>query len=143
MAETFLARLKPYNPTRGYLVRRYWCRGVIYDESRGWYRVTKEDADVLRDLVQKETDPGSPALFDVCTEDEAKDLERREKLAERQRRTVEEASRIQDAHTGAVEPSFDLTSDDLPKPDMPPPPDLPESKPAPRPATGRDRRRGR
>jgi hypothetical protein len=143
MAEMYFVRLKPFNPAKGHLTRRHWCHGLTFHESRGWYRVTKEVADRLRAETQNPTNPNAPMLFDVCAESEAKEMERREKLQERQRRTVEEALPIVDAATGAMEPGFDLTTTDLPAADLPPPPDLPTAKPAPRPATGRDRRRGR
>ena len=43
--ETVFVRLKPYDPRRGYVLRRYTYRGIKFQEERGWFRVPKDVAD--------------------------------------------------------------------------------------------------
>ena len=69
--ETMLVRLKPYDPRRKFVLRRYVYAGIHFLVTRGWERVPKAVADYLRDVRQKEFDPYSPPAFDVCTEAEA------------------------------------------------------------------------
>jgi hypothetical protein len=73
--ETMLVRLKPYDPRRGNVLRRFTFRGIKFHEERGWYRVEGAVADYLRGVHQVPSDPYSPRAFDVCTEAEAKALE--------------------------------------------------------------------
>ena len=73
--ETLLVRLKPYDPRRGYVLRRYTYAGIKFQEERGWCRVEKPVADYLKNVRQIQTDSFSPLAFDVCTEAEAKGLE--------------------------------------------------------------------
>ena len=40
--QTLLVRLKPYDPRRGFVLRRYTYRGIKFHEERGWYRVDKD-----------------------------------------------------------------------------------------------------
>ena len=50
--ETLLVRLKPHDPRRGHVLRRYTYRGIKFHEERGWYRVEKPVADYLRAVRQ-------------------------------------------------------------------------------------------
>jgi hypothetical protein len=86
--ETMLVRLKPYDPRRKFVLRRYVYAGIHFLVMRGWERVPKEIADYLRGVRQKEFDPYSPPAFDVCTDAEAKVLEKREREATNVRRTA-------------------------------------------------------
>ena len=86
--ETLLVRLKPYDPRRKFVLRRYVYAGIHFLVTRGWERVPKAVADYLRDVRQKEFDPYSPPAFDVCTEAEAKALEKRERELSGLRRTA-------------------------------------------------------
>jgi hypothetical protein len=86
--ETMLVRLKPYDPRRKFVLRRYVYAGIHFLVTRGWERVPKVVADYLRDVRQKEFDPYSPPAFDVCTEAEAKALEKRERELSGLRRTA-------------------------------------------------------
>lgn len=76
--ETVFVRLKPYDPRRGYVLRRYTYRGIKFQEERGWFRVPKDVADYLRAVHQVPGDEHSPLAFDCCTEAEAKSLEAKE-----------------------------------------------------------------
>lgn len=73
--ETMLVRLKPYDPRRGNVLRRFTFRGIKFHEERGWYRVEAPVAEYLRGVHQVPTDQFSPLAFDVCTEADAKALE--------------------------------------------------------------------
>lgn len=73
-----LARLKPYNVRKGHTTRIYSIDGTRFYEERGWYEVSDDLGDKLRDLHQDHYDLDSPDLFDVCTQEEAEELERRE-----------------------------------------------------------------
>ncbi len=77
--ESFLVRLKPYDERRGYVLRRYSFIGIKFHEDRGWYRVEKQIADRLKNVHQIPNDIHSPLAFDVCTEEEAKELDAKEK----------------------------------------------------------------
>jgi len=86
--ETMLVRLKPYDPRRKFVLRRYVYAGIHFLVTRGWERVPKHVADYLRAVRQKEFDPYSPAAFDVCTDAEAAVLEKREREMSGARRTA-------------------------------------------------------
>ena len=73
--DTMLVRLKPYDPRRGNVLRRFTFRGIKFHEERGWYRVEAPVSEYLRGVHQVPTDLFSPLAFDVCTEAEAKALE--------------------------------------------------------------------
>lgn len=78
MAEA-LIRLKPHNPRKGYVVKRYHVGGILFREDRGWYRTEDQVLiDRLRRLRQRSEDPDSPPLFDICTAEEAAEIEERE-----------------------------------------------------------------
>ena len=48
MTDTLLVRLKPYDPRRGHVLRRYTYAGIKFHEERGWYRVSKDVAAYLK-----------------------------------------------------------------------------------------------
>ncbi len=91
MAEV-LIRLKPYNPRKGFVVRRYHVRGILFREDRGWYRCTDDAlAERLGKLRQRDTDPDSPQLFDIVTEAEAQEIDARERIQGDGRATASQA----------------------------------------------------
>jgi len=67
-------RIHPFNPQRGFKVRRFVYRGQRFEEERGWYRVTDEFAEEVRDLRQDAYNPDSKPVFQVADADEAKKL---------------------------------------------------------------------
>jgi hypothetical protein len=69
---TLWARLQPHNPKQGFCVMRYGYRGETYigGDRPNWYRIDDALADELRSLVQNESDPRSPNLFQVVTAEE-------------------------------------------------------------------------
>ena len=72
MTDTLLVRLKPYDPRRGHVLRRYTYAGIKFQEERGWYRVERPVAEYLRAVREVPSDRYAPLAFDVCTEAEAK-----------------------------------------------------------------------
>ena len=105
--ETLLVRLKPHDPRRGHVLRRYTYRGIKFQEERGWYRVEADVADYLRAVRQKALDPHAPLAFDVCTPEEAEALDAKEKEAAVTRKSAADAIKLSPAR-GAV------TTADLP-----------------------------
>ena len=87
MTDTLLVRLKPYDPRRGHVLRRYVRRHQV-PGGAGWYRV-EAVAEYLRACAGSRRSH-APLAFDVCTEAEAKALDageqRREGQAQRHRR---------------------------------------------------------
>lgn len=88
-------RLKPFDRRAGHLLRDLtlsrWRLRVR--EAKGWHRVQTTNDDMLRDLVGM-TQTGQPAdryapkAFDVCTYEEAKLVEKREREEKMQKREV-------------------------------------------------------
>jgi len=85
---SYLVRLKPYDPRRGAVVRRYTYRGIKFQDINGWYRVTKDVADYLRTVRQVAGDDHSPPAFDICTPDEAQTIDSRENEAANPRKSA-------------------------------------------------------
>jgi hypothetical protein len=104
--ETLLVRLKPYDPRRGFVLRRFTYKGIKFQEERGWYRVEKQVADYLAGVRQVEHDAHSPSAFDVQSDEEAKALDAREESEAKTRKNALEAPRVSVGRG-------DLTSDDL------------------------------
>lgn len=79
--ETMLVRIRPVRKAKAPKVQRYMFEGQRYDADRGWYEVSKRTAEKLKKLNQDHYDPDSPPVFDVCTKDEAVQVEEREARA--------------------------------------------------------------
>lgn len=112
-------RLKPYNPKRGHVLRRYAYRGIRFYEGR-WYKVPTALAKELAQVHQKHGDEDSPFAFDVATERQAHELEERErrKHEEEIRRVrnadVVSASEVRDGDVRGALTTADLKGDDEP-----------------------------
>ena len=80
---TRFVRIHPYEPKRGHKVKRYGVFGIMFQESVGWYQVKmrEEQFDILSNIVQNPESNETKPVFDICTESERKDLERRERIA--------------------------------------------------------------
>lgn len=103
--ETQLVRLKPYDPRRGYVLRRYTFAGIRFQAERGWYRVDKRVADHLLTVRTMHGDPHAPVAFDVCSEAEARAMEASEAEAAKQRRSATDDLRVVPARaTGSLLP---------------------------------------
>ena len=98
--ESMLVRLKAHDPRRGHVMRRYTYRGIKFQEDRGWYRVENEVAEYLQTVRQVATDEHSPLAFDVCTEAEAKALDKKEQDAEKKRRAATDNIKVSRARDG-------------------------------------------
>ena len=79
--DTLLVRLKPYDPRRGFVLRRYTYAGIKFHEERGWYRVDRHVGDYLRAVRQVLGDEHAPLAFDVHTEAEAEAIDAEESQA--------------------------------------------------------------
>jgi len=108
--ETLLVRLKPHDPRRGCVLQRYTYCGIKFHGERGWYRVEKAVADYLRSIRQIAGDEHSPPAFDVCTNDEAKDLDAREKEGAATRASATDDIKMSEARSGGA-----VTTEDLPQ----------------------------
>ncbi len=119
-AETKLVRVKPYNKKKGHVLRCYTYRGIRFQGSRGWYRVSGDVAGYLGKVCQVPGDTDSPAAFDVCTESEAREIDKLEAHHARGALPAEEATDVTagEAETENVEDASDggdLSTADLPQ----------------------------
>lgn len=116
---SLLVRLKPYNERKGHLVRVYMIGGWRFLEERGWYEVPEALVEQLqlRELHQAHYNEDSPALFDVCTPEQAERLEEKERAREeREKATARKPTPIESAKASS---SRDLSTADLtPTPKM-------------------------
>lgn len=108
--ETLLVRLKPHDPRRGQVLRRFTYAGIKFQPERGWYRVEKAVAEYLRTVRQQPADPYAPLAFDVCTDAEAAELEAREADAAKVKHNATDELKLTPAR-----PAGGLTTADLPK----------------------------
>ena len=108
MTDTLLVRLKPYDPRRGFVLRRFTYAGIRFQDARGWYRVERKVGEHLRAVRTVPTDKYAPLAFDVCTEAEAKALDAGESEAAKVKRNATDDLKVTTAR-GTV------TTDDLPK----------------------------
>ena len=76
--ETLLVRLKPYDPRRGFKLRRFTFAGIRFQPEQGWYRVEKSVGEYLRSVRATTSDEHSPPAFDVHTDTEAQALDDKE-----------------------------------------------------------------
>lgn len=102
-------RIKPYNPRAGLLLRSLTMskHGLRIKEQQGWKRLKNPSTELLRDLFAYQNEPAgenSPKAFDVCTFEEGKSVERREKEA----KIKKQETRADIEHAGV------LTTADLP-----------------------------
>jgi hypothetical protein len=112
--DTMLVRLKPFDPRRGHVLRRFTYAGVKIHEERGWHRVSNQVADYLRGVRQVNGDEYSPLAFDVCTDEEAKALDAREEVETKVRRSATDEVRLTPSRNDGV-----LTSAQLAEPAKP------------------------
>lgn len=125
---TMHVRIKPYDGKK-HVRRTYTCFGIKFLESAGWYKVDDDVADYLRTVKQIETDEDSLPAFDVCTEKEAKDLERREherkKASQQLRAKSDEARQVHVDRARRAPGRGDLLPADLPENQPPAPRERP------------------
>lgn len=135
-----LVRIKPLNPKKGRVKQRYATFfGTTFYESRGWNRVpskivhgerTFDVANYLRNVLQNESDPDSENVFDVCTKEEARALDKKEKKAREEKNTADTADLI-----GGVNNPVDMTLSVGPDAEE----EAPTEVPAPAPSTRKPR----
>jgi hypothetical protein len=94
--EVRYVRLRPYDEKTGHLVRdftkRFGGRFYRFREAGVWYEVPKALADELEKARQIPQRPNSPRVFDVCTEKEARVIDRDAEKKREEERAVEEPS---------------------------------------------------
>ncbi len=112
--ETLLVRLKPYDPRRGHVLRRFTYAGIKFQPERGWYRVERSVAEYLRGVRQQSADQYAPLAFDVCTDTEAAALEARDAEASKVKQSATDDLKVTPAR-----PVGALTTEALPKPAQP------------------------
>ena len=113
--DTLLVRLKPFDPRRGQVLRRYTYAGIKFQEERGWYRVERSVAEYLRAIREVPTDRYSPLAFDVCTEAEAKAIEEGESESSKVKRSATDDLKVVPARpvvTAEDKPTLPVKSDD-------------------------------
>jgi hypothetical protein len=107
-----LVRLKPHDPKKGHVIRRYTAFAVRFEEARGWYKVSDEVAAYLSTVHQRPSDEDSPLAFDVCSEEEAQRVEAAEKKKAEERARAAEPN-VATPYDVSARPA-DLTTADLP-----------------------------
>jgi len=114
--QTMLVRLKPFNRKKGHVLRCYTYRGIRFLERRGWTRVRKDIADYVQTVHQIAGDEDSPLAFDVCSETEAKAIDKREAQDAQAKTPAEQAKDVAEARDEAgAQSSGDLGTADLPQ----------------------------
>ena len=116
MTDTLLVRLKPYDPRRGHVLRRYTYAGIKFQEERGWYRVERPVAEYLRAVREVPSDRYAPLAFDVCTEAEAKALDAGEQEVAKVKKSATDDLKVVPAR-----PASSVTTEDLPRSPPTPP----------------------
>lgn len=89
--QSMYIRLKPHNPRRGHVLRRFCFKGKVFHVGR-WYKVSEAFAQQVSELHQKHYDEDSPYAFDVATEAQARAIEAKERAKEEaERKKVDRA----------------------------------------------------
>lgn len=91
--DPLFARVKPYNPKRGHVVRRIVVLGTLWEGGSGvppdtiptWTKVNAAQAVALKACLQIDNDPYSQRVFDIVTAEQRKQIDARE---ERYRRAI-------------------------------------------------------
>lgn len=78
-------RIKPFNPRRGHMLRRFCFKGKVFHVGR-WYKVSESFAQQVSEIHQKANDEDSPYAFDVATEQQARAIESKERAKEESER---------------------------------------------------------
>jgi len=96
-------RVHPRQPQRGFRTSRFAIYGYMFQESEGWYRATfsEEQWDYLRSARNAESNPDSPAVFQIVDEAGRAAIEATERQAK-----IKEL-------TAPLQRTVDLTTTDL------------------------------
>lgn len=87
---TYWVRVKPYNPARGHVIKRYHAAGRMWHGGDGltqiphWVKVTEQLAKKLATFHQSDRDPYAPRIFDIVTEEKKRFIEKQEDEIRRQ-----------------------------------------------------------
>jgi hypothetical protein len=102
MEKSMLVRLKPHDPKKGLLLKQYTYQGIRFQAGRGWYKVDGEVAAYLEEVHSVPGDEDTPLAFEVCTPDEARAMDEKDRKAARQVLPAEEALDV--SHVGNEQP---------------------------------------
>jgi len=73
------------------VLRRYTYKGIRFQEGNGWYRVSEEVGEYLKEVRQRAGDMNSPSAFDVCTEKQAREVDKQEAEEDQPKRPADNA----------------------------------------------------
>lgn len=99
-ATDFLVRIRPVKNRHP---RRYTCFTIRFDEERGWYRVDPHVAKYLKQVHVESDNPDSAKLFDVCSEEEAREIDQMELDAKLQNGRAAAASPVRTSTSQAAD----------------------------------------
>ena len=102
MKTSMLVRLKPHDPKKGLLLKQYTYQGIRFQAGRGWYKVNGQVAAYLESVHSVPGDNDTPLAFDVCTPDEARAMDEKNRKAARQVVPAEQALDV--SHVGDEQP---------------------------------------
>jgi hypothetical protein len=102
MKTIMLVRLKPHDPKKGLLLKQYTYQGIRFQAGRGWYKVNGQVAAYLESVHSVPGDKDTPLAFDVCTPDEARAMDEKDRKAARQVVPAEQALDV--SHVGDEQP---------------------------------------
>ena len=104
--ETLLARIKPFAPRKGLVLRSYTHHdGTMFNVEKGWYEVTLELGEELARVNSRVGDDSSPLAFDVCTPEQAHEINETERRAMTQSAAPSEPIRVSRPYARPNEPS--------------------------------------
>lgn len=84
-------RIHPFDPRRGFKVKRYIVLGVRFEADKGWYEVPDDYIPELKSCVQDVSAPVPVPVFQVATKEEAMETARKEYEEQNPERKIEEA----------------------------------------------------
>lgn len=93
---TLVVKMVPYNPQKGFKLKRYHAKGRLFENDGKWYKVDAELADFLRTVHSVPRLPSSPLAFLVMTEAEAVEWERQWRKGARKLGAVDGAAMFPD-----------------------------------------------
>jgi hypothetical protein len=102
MKTIMLVRLKPHDPKKGLLLKQYTYQSIRFQAGRGWYKVNGQVAAYLKSVHSVPGDNDTPLAFDVCTPDEARAMDEKDRKAARQVVPAEQALDV--SHVGDEQP---------------------------------------
>lgn len=85
------ARVRPFDPRRGFLCKRYVFKGFKFEAEKGWYKVSESLAADLKKCTQNPNAADPKPVFEIATKEEAEKIAREEYERENPVRKIQEA----------------------------------------------------